>query len=251
MIYTIYVILISATFVVLTNFSLLFLIKNFVLYRLKIGDISILRTVNDNLKVEINSFYNSNKSYDEYNMKMYEKHVKIDKKRDELFMLSKFEFQEQFEKIKNSLIDTFSKLEKPITHCANVPSDLHGRIDILEMLEKFNLSLLTDFYGKSDDKYKQRNFSFYFNDSNFINNTNELDHYFRKLWNSRNLSLLNDSNSFDGIVGNQIELGGHWRPKNCLSRFKIGIIIPFRDSLPHLKVNLIFLHMNLQRQQLD
>ena len=162
MIYSMFVVLFSVAFVILTNFSLLFLIKNFVLYRLKIGDISILRTVNDNFKVEMDSFYNSNDSYYEHHVKIYEKHVKIDRTSDEMYLLSKLEFQDQFEKIKDTLIGTFSKLERPITHCSNVPSDLQGRIDILEMLERFNLSLLTDFYGKSDKKYKQLNYSFYF-----------------------------------------------------------------------------------------
>jgi hypothetical protein len=133
-------------------------------------------------------------------------------------------------------------------YCPIISKNLKGQIDVPSILKELNLTLLVNFYDK---KSYNRDQYFYFDETNFKYNTNELDHYFRILWNSRNVSILNDSRAFNGIDGNQIELGGRWKPRNCISRFKIGIIIPFRDRLPHLKVNLIFLHMILQRQQLD
>ncbi|XP_013382909.1 beta-1,4-N-acetylgalactosaminyltransferase bre-4 isoform X2 [Lingula anatina] len=42
---------------------------------------------------------------------------------------------------------------------------------------------------------------------------------------------------------------GEWKPSNCKPRHKVAIIIPYRDRLPHLKVQLRYLHPLLQRQQ--
>jgi beta-1,4-galactosyltransferase 1 len=54
------------------------------------------------------------------------------------------------------------------------------------------------------------------------------------------------------IFSNRIFIeGGYWKPEKCISNFKIAIIIPYRDRLPHLKVLLYYLHLILQRQQLD
>ncbi len=53
------------------------------------------------------------------------------------------------------------------------------------------------------------------------------------------------------ILKNICSKGGHWKPKECISNYKIAIIIPYRDRLPHLKVLLYYLHMILQRQLHD
>lgn len=45
--------------------------------------------------------------------------------------------------------------------------------------------------------------------------------------------------------------GGAWRPKDCIARHKVAIIIPYRDRKEHLTVLLSHLHPMLQRQQLD
>ncbi len=45
--------------------------------------------------------------------------------------------------------------------------------------------------------------------------------------------------------------GGHWKPNECISNYKIAIIIPYRDRLPHLKVLLYYLHLIMQRQLHD
>lgn len=43
--------------------------------------------------------------------------------------------------------------------------------------------------------------------------------------------------------------GGKWKPKDCNNELKIAIIIAYRDRLPHLKTQLYFLHLLLQRQK--
>lgn len=49
----------------------------------------------------------------------------------------------------------------------------------------------------------------------------------------------------------ELEPGGRFRPKNCIARHKVAIIIPYRDREEHLKIFLQNIHPMLQRQQLD
>uniref|UniRef100_A0A915Q2Y6 Beta-1,4-N-acetylgalactosaminyltransferase n=1 Tax=Setaria digitata TaxID=48799 RepID=A0A915Q2Y6_9BILA len=48
-----------------------------------------------------------------------------------------------------------------------------------------------------------------------------------------------------------LEPGGHGKPKNCLSRHKVAIIVPYRDREVHLRILLHNLHSLLTKQQLD
>ncbi|XP_034399565.1 beta-1,4-galactosyltransferase 1 [Cyclopterus lumpus] len=48
-----------------------------------------------------------------------------------------------------------------------------------------------------------------------------------------------------------IQLGGRYRPRDCVALTKVAIIIPFRRRDEHLKFWLSYLHPILQRQQLD
>uniref|UniRef100_A0A1I8BYK8 Beta-1,4-N-acetylgalactosaminyltransferase n=1 Tax=Meloidogyne hapla TaxID=6305 RepID=A0A1I8BYK8_MELHA len=45
--------------------------------------------------------------------------------------------------------------------------------------------------------------------------------------------------------------GGHWRPKECKSRQKVAIVVPYRNREPHLRTFLHNMHRFLQKQQLD
>ncbi len=48
-----------------------------------------------------------------------------------------------------------------------------------------------------------------------------------------------------------IEFGGRWSPKNCTSKFKIAIIIPYRDRMDNLKVFLSNVHPFLMDQNIS
>ncbi|CAF2490639.1 unnamed protein product [Rotaria sp. Silwood2] len=48
-----------------------------------------------------------------------------------------------------------------------------------------------------------------------------------------------------------IKLGGHWSPSHCTSRYRVAIIIPYRDRDMQLRIFLNFMHSFLQKQQLD
>jgi hypothetical protein len=46
-----------------------------------------------------------------------------------------------------------------------------------------------------------------------------------------------------------LEPGGFYKPKSCLQREKLAIIIPYRDRITNLKLLLKYLHPLLQRQE--
>uniref|UniRef100_A0A480NEU1 Beta-1,4-galactosyltransferase n=1 Tax=Sus scrofa TaxID=9823 RepID=A0A480NEU1_PIG len=48
-----------------------------------------------------------------------------------------------------------------------------------------------------------------------------------------------------------IKLGGHWKPSDCVPRWKVAILIPFRNRHEHLPVLLRHLIPMLQRQRLQ
>ncbi|KAF5896128.1 beta-1,4-galactosyltransferase 1-like [Clarias magur] len=48
-----------------------------------------------------------------------------------------------------------------------------------------------------------------------------------------------------------LQMGGRFKPKDCIALQKVAIIIPFRKRDEHLKFWLYYLHPILQRQQLD
>jgi hypothetical protein len=48
-----------------------------------------------------------------------------------------------------------------------------------------------------------------------------------------------------------VQLGGQYKPKTCLARHKVAIIVPYRDRWEILKHFLFHTHQILQRQQLD
>ena len=49
-------------------------------------------------------------------------------------------------------------------------------------------------------------------------------------------------------TGNQVTPGGEWMPANCAARYRLAVIIPFRDRDVHLRILLRHLLPILQRQ---
>jgi hypothetical protein len=140
--------------------------------------------------------------------------------------------------------------------CPSHPSSQKSPLNVTQILETFHLTSLVEFhenntYNISTFLYSKNFKSYYMENLNRNESFNEL---FWQLWNTRNMSLLNTSSlefDFTNTSSSSVQLGGSWRPGNCKSRFKLAIIIPFRDRLPHLKVLSRFLHMLLQRQLID
>ena len=48
-----------------------------------------------------------------------------------------------------------------------------------------------------------------------------------------------------------VEAGGTFKPADCIARYRIAIILPYRDRENHLRSLLHYLHPVLQRQQLE
>lgn len=48
-----------------------------------------------------------------------------------------------------------------------------------------------------------------------------------------------------------VRSGGHYAPKDCISRHRVAILIPYRDRESHLKVFIYNLHRVLANQQID
>ena len=48
-----------------------------------------------------------------------------------------------------------------------------------------------------------------------------------------------------------VQAGGHWEPKQCTARYRVAIIIPFRNRDYHLSVLLHYLHPMLRGQMLN
>jgi hypothetical protein len=59
--------------------------------------------------------------------------------------------------------------------------------------------------------------------------------------------------SWDKILAQnpRVEHGGRYRPRECVARHKVAVIVPYRDREQHLRSFLYNLHPMLQRQQLD
>lgn len=61
----------------------------------------------------------------------------------------------------------------------------------------------------------------------------------------------NFSLATDSLLFPDVKAGGQHRPKQCLARHKIAMIVPYRDRVDILKRFLFHTHQFLQRQQLD
>ena len=176
------------------------------------------------------------------------------------------QFQTEMNGFKEAIKNVYSSMNSPIDFCPFVPDKIQGVLNVTKILETFHLNSLVEFhdnttYNTTINQYNKNLKFSYLNETNDGNNSNNnnnktvtpYDDLFWHLWNTHNMSLLNTSlNDFDFTNGRApVQLGGYWRPADCKSRFKLAIIVPFRDRLPHLKVLSRFLHMLLQRQLID
>ncbi|OQR66698.1 beta-1 [Tropilaelaps mercedesae] len=67
------------------------------------------------------------------------------------------------------------------------------------------------------------------------------------------MKILEDDISFEDLEAlyHDVELGGKYRPYECVARHKVAIIVPYRNREKHLRMLLHNLHPMLMRQQLD
>ena len=60
--------------------------------------------------------------------------------------LSTEEFSSQMNKIKQAIHDVYASIEKPIEYCTLEPVTLKGRLDVMQVLNQFNLTNLVEFH---------------------------------------------------------------------------------------------------------
>jgi hypothetical protein len=49
----------------------------------------------------------------------------------------------------------------------------------------------------------------------------------------------------------RLKIGGKYKPSECKSRYKLAIVVPYRQRKNQLKIFLKYMHPFLQRQQLE
>jgi hypothetical protein len=57
--------------------------------------------------------------------------------------------------------------------------------------------------------------------------------------------------SVEERLGPHLLAGGRFKPKECKARFRVAVIVPFRDRAKHLPILLKNLHPFLMKQQID
>ena len=57
--------------------------------------------------------------------------------------------------------------------------------------------------------------------------------------------------SEDQIAAGSTQIGGQWKPKTCKARYKLAIIVPYRDRPKERSILLYHMHPFLQRQLVD
>jgi hypothetical protein len=155
----------------------------------------------------------------------------------------------------------FTTAQVSKTNCKIESLKLKGPLNLTHILQVFDLNFLVEFHAMNDfdmimSAYRTTFKSYYLNETQYDpkKKLTPYDDYFWSLWNTQNVSLLNTSIAefdFSSNGTSPLQMGGSWMPNDCISQYKIAIIIPFRDRLPHLKVLTRFLHMFLQRQRAD
>ncbi|CAF0715049.1 unnamed protein product [Brachionus calyciflorus] len=70
----------------------------------------------------------------------------------------------------------------------------------------------------------------------------QIDFNNRSLEELETIALVNQTN---------LQIGGRWAPKECKPRYKVAIIVPYRDRLFNLQLFLKHMHPFLRKQQLD
>jgi hypothetical protein len=66
-----------------------------------------------------------------------------------------------------------------------------------------------------------------------------------------NNKSLNEIETEFRTINSDLKLGGFWSPKICKPRYKVAIIVPYRDRMQNLELFLMHMHPFLQKQQLE
>ena len=156
------------------------------------------------------------------------------------------DFQNVFNSIQNALIQTYKDNNIIIDLCPAVPPSLNGPINFTTLLfNNTNLADLITFYENINPQKQQKPPDNFTLDNTISTVSTETTIKFNS--DTDNLNLLNENK----VYGNTVKLGGYWKPPDCVTRSKIGVIIPYRDRFVHLAILLRNLHLILQKQLIE
>ncbi|XP_053547661.1 beta-1,4-galactosyltransferase 5 [Bombina bombina] len=120
-------------------------------------------------------------------------------------------------------------------------------------------------YARRNSSLNDSDYSLDFNHSEYLQTTTFLPENFTYLPNQLcperlpsmkgqievNVSEVQIGDIHQVFAKDSIQLGGHWKPSDCVPRWKVAILIPFRNRHEHLPVLFKHLIPMLQRQRLQ
>jgi hypothetical protein len=126
--------------------------------------------------------------------------------------LSNDEFSSQMSQIKTAINKLYSSIDNPLEYCPIEPVKLEGQLNVLKILDTFNLTNLVEFhdnttYNTTSNQYI-KNELYYVNGFNSSDkNVSLKDMEFYNLWHSNDMRMLNISSILLGEDGSRVELG--------------------------------------------
>ena len=84
--------------------------------------------------------------------------------------------------------------------------------------------------------------------------TNACFHFYERQHSNERLELITNVSAVelrDTYSGSSVSVGGAWKPTECISKYRVNIIIPYRQREEQLRVFLHYFHHFLQLQQIS
>lgn len=76
-------------------------------------------------------------------------------------------------------------------------------------------------------------------------------HTYEKLLSDEKLLLLVNVSDSDLNDLPEISNGGHWSPRDCVSKYRVNLVVPYRNRRRHLNDFLHYIHRFLKLQEID
>lgn len=86
------------------------------------------------------------------------------------------------------------------------------------------------------------------------NTSSYCEHVSEKMWSTKRIEIfgnISDEELSNFAISSHITNGGFWSPENCLSKYQINILIPYRERPQHLRTFLHYIHRFLPNQLVE
>ena len=85
-----------------------------------------------------------------------------------------------------------------------------------------------------------------------VNATHSCQHILESTLSTEHLQVTHNMSSKDlNWLNSSVALGGVWPPGDCISKYRVNVIVPYRNRELHLWTFTSYLHQFLQRQQIE